>query len=243
MKGFIHSIESFSTVDGPGIRSTVFLQGCPLRCLYCHNVDTRNIEKGTAYTAEELLYKLVRYKGYYEASGGGITASGGEPTFQPEFLGEFFRLCSENKINTALDTSGYADVENSNIYLKYTNLVLLDIKHIDNEKCLKLTGKGNKNSLAFLEHLKCLNIPVIIRQVLVPGWTDSKEYIERLGVFLKNYSNIIRIELLPFHTMGSYKWKNIGIENPLKDLEALPVEKGISLANYLKNKHGLLVSC
>jgi pyruvate formate lyase activating enzyme len=121
--------------------------------------------------------------------------------------------------------------------------VLLDIKHIDDEKCIRLTGKSNRNAMAFLKYLKELHVPVIIRQVLVPGWTDSKEYIEKLGEFIKNYDNVIRIELLPYHTMGSYKWKNLGMENPLEGITALPPERGRYLAKYLKNKHGLMVSC
>lgn len=235
MKGKIHSIETCGTLDGPGIRNVIFFYGCPLNCLYCHNIDT-HYKNGnfTLYTPYELLEKVKRYKNYFDASGGGVTVSGGEPTFQPEFLGEFLKLLKENKIHTAVDTSGYVDLEKIPLFLPYTDLVILDIKHLDNKECIKLTGKSNERNLKFLNILCEKNIPVLLRQVVVPGFTDSKEYIKRLFDFSKNYKNIIKLELLPFHKMGEYKWEALGLTPPLKQIPELSNEKLLELERVLK---------
>ena len=171
--GKIHSFESFGTVDGPGIRYVVFMQGCPLQCKYCHNRDTWNYAGGTEYTTDAIISKIERCKPYINASNGGVTVSGGEPLLQAKFLIELFKKLKQQDIHTALDTAGSIKI-NDDIkeLLKYTDLVILDIKHIDDEKCKKLTGVSNKNNLDFANYLSENNIPMWIRQVLVPGYTD-----------------------------------------------------------------------
>lgn len=226
VKGYVHSVETFGTVDGPGIRYIVFFQGCPLRCLYCHNADTRNTNmKFMVYDAEGLADEALRYKHFFDASGGGVTASGGEPTLQSDFLGRFFKECKDRGIHTALDTSGFIDLESAEKFIPYTDMVLLDVKHLNETKCLELTGKSNKRSFEFLNLLEGKNIPVIIRQVIVEGWTDSQEYIDSLIAFTKSYSCIKKVEVLPFHKMGEHKWEIIGQEAPLSHMPSYPKEK------------------
>lgn len=237
MKGDIHSIETFGTLDGPGIRCVVFFQGCPLRCLYCHNPDTREANmKSKTYDAAELADEMIKYKHFFDASGGGVTASGGEPTLQPEFLGEFFRQCKYRGIHTALDTSGYVDSENAEKFLKYTDMVLLDIKHLDEDKCIKLTGKSNDKFFNFIELLQQKNIPVVIRQVLVEGWTDSPEYISSLVVFLRKYPCVKKVEVLPFHKMGEHKWETMGMEPPLSHMSSFSKEKAEKIQKIINEK-------
>lgn len=239
MKGNIHSIETFGTVDGPGIRTVIFFQGCPLHCLYCHNADTQRSIDGKKYDAEELLKFALKYKSYYKASNGGITATGGEPSMQPEFLAEFFKLCKNEGIHTALDTSGYVDLNTAEMFIPYTDLVLLDIKHLDNDKCKKLTGHENTKALKFLEYLNKKNIPVIIRQVVVPGWTSSEEYIMKLGSFVTDFKCIKKMELLPFHKMGEYKYVEMGLKPPLADVPEFPVQIAKMYASRIQNHYGI----
>lgn len=207
MKGNIHSIQTFGTVDGPGIRTVVFFQGCQLRCLYCHNRDTWDASQGSKWEAADLAKFVSGYRNYFKASGGGVTASGGEPCLQPGFLGEFFKLCRQAGIHTALDTSGFVDEQSAGLCLDHTDLVLLDIKHLDDAKCRELTGQGNSRALRFLEALQDRGIPVVLRQVVVPGWTDSDEYVMNLRDFAQAYENVNGIELLPFHKAGEHKWE------------------------------------
>ena len=195
----VHSIESFGTVDGPGIRFVLFLQGCSLRCKYCHNRDTWDMALGEEKTLEEIVEKVNRYKTYMTLSGGGVTVTGGEPLLQVKFLIEFFKKLKEENINTCIDTSGMFNVtEDIKELLKYTDLVLLDIKHIDNEKCKKLTGVGNEKALKLAKHLDERNIPVWIRQVLIPGITDDQADLEKLGQFISTLNNVDRVEFLPY---------------------------------------------
>lgn len=205
MIGKIHSIETCGAVDGPGIRSVVFFQGCPLRCLYCHNPDTWPILGGRDWQSEKLVEFVAGYKTYFDLTGGGVTASGGEPTLQAEFLGGFFSGCRERGIHTALDTCGYVDLRKTELYLEYTDLVLLDIKHLDSDKCRDLTGRGNKRALAFLELLQKMGIPVILRQVVFPGWTDTPVYNYQLHKLADKFSVVEKIECLPYHRMGEKK--------------------------------------
>ena len=208
MKGRIHSTESFGTVDGPGIRFVVFFQGCPMRCKYCHNPDTWDFLGGTERTAEDLMREYDSYKEFLKS--GGITATGGEPLAQPEFLAELFRLAKEKGVHTCLDTSAgvYSpdSHEKTDEVLKYTDLVMLDIKHIDNDEHKKLTGIGNRNILAFAEHIRDLGIPVWIRHVVVPGITDKYEELFSLGEYLSTLSNLKSLDVLPYNDMARHKY-------------------------------------
>ena len=229
MIGHIHSTESFGTVDGPGIRFVVFFQGCPLRCKYCHNPDTWAFGKGKEMTAEELMAEYDSYKEFLKS--GGITATGGEPLAQPEFLAELFSLAKSKGVHTCLDTSAgvYNPEEHSKIdeVLKYTDLVMLDIKHIDPEEHRKLTGLDNKNILAFAEHLRDLNIPVWIRHVVVPEITDNDDELFRLGEYLATLTNLKALDVLPYHDMAKSKYKELGIDYPLGDTPALSKERAV----------------
>lgn len=211
MIGRIHSIESFGTVDGPGIRFVIFMQGCTLKCKYCHNRDTWNVKAGKEISINELIKEILNYKTYIDNSGGGVTVSGGEPLLQAEFVTELFKKLKELGIHTALDTAGSIPLSSEiKELLKYTDLVLLDIKHIDDEKSKQLTGFSNKNNLEFAKYLNNVNIPVWIRQVLVPGYTDDKFDLQKLKNFLDTLSNVEKIEILPYHNLGMFKWKELG---------------------------------
>lgn len=218
MKGIIHSTETFGTVDGPGIRYIVFMQGCPLKCKYCHNRDTWNIKLGKECTIEELINDMKRYQNYYKFSGGGLTISGGEPTLQAEFVAELLKTAKSEGFHTCLDTSGFVDIEKIIPMLEYTDLVLLDIKHIDEKKCIELTGQSNKKALLLAQYLSDKNIPTWIRQVLVPGITDDEDDLNKLGMFLSQLKNVELVEVLPYHTMGIHKWENMGVEYELKGI-------------------------
>lgn len=214
----VHSIETFGTVDGPGIRYVLFLQGCNLKCQYCHNKDACSLNSGTIKETEEIIAHVKRYKDYIFMSKGGVTVSGGEPLLQSKFVTQFFKRLKEYNFHTALDTSGSIAI-NSDIekLLHYTDLVLLDIKHIDDDKCKILTGHSNKNTLAFAKYLSDNHIPVWIRQVLVPGITDDENDLLKLKEFISELNNVEKVEILPYHTMGKYKWENLGLNYPLKN--------------------------
>ncbi|MGN0804233.1 MAG: pyruvate formate-lyase-activating protein [Candidatus Coproplasma sp.] len=221
MTGRIHSFESFGTVDGPGIRFVVFMQGCPMRCLYCHNPDTFLLKGGKEYSAEEVAKNVLRYKNYF-ANGGGVTVSGGEPMLQAEFVAELFSILKKEGVHTALDTSGVMfdckDEHKFDKLLSVTDLVLLDIKHIDDEGHKKLTGHSNKNTLAFAKYLSDMDKPMWLRHVLVTGITDNDEYLSRLAEFIKTLKTVERVEVLPYHTMGVIKYEKLGLDYPLKGL-------------------------
>ena len=218
VKGRVHSIETFGTVDGPGIRFILFMQGCPLRCKYCHNRDTWDVKGGTEYTTDEIIEQVKKYSSYMKFSGGGLTVSGGEATLQPEFLKDLFKKAQENEIHTCLDTSGFVNIDVIDPVLDYTNLVLLDLKHMVPEKCKDLVGVSIDKTLEFAKHLSDRNIPVWIRHVLVPGITDDIENLELMGKFISTLKNVDRVELLPYHTLGVHKWENMGFEYELKDV-------------------------
>ncbi|MEF9990959.1 MAG: pyruvate formate-lyase-activating protein [Romboutsia sp.] len=219
IKGRIHSIETFGTVDGPGIRYILFMQGCPLRCKYCHNRDTWDTKGGKEYTTDEIINQALKYSSYMKFSGGGITASGGESTLQPEFLTELFAKAKKNNIHTCLDTSGFVNLDTADPILDNTDLVLLDLKHMVEEKSIELTGIGIEKSLRLAKHLDERNIPVWIRHVLVPGVTDDVENLEKLAEFVSTLNNVDRFELLPYHTMGVHKWESMGVNYELNDVE------------------------
>ena len=219
MIGHIHSIESFGTVDGPGIRFVIFMQGCTLKCKYCHNRDTWKVNSGKKITIDELVKEIQNYRTYIENSGGAVTVSGGEPLLQAEFVTELFKNLKELGIHTALDTAGSIPLSPSiKELLKYTDLVLLDIKHIDDEKSKNLTGFSNKNNLEFAKYLNNINIPIWIRQVLVPGYTDDKFDLQKLKAFINSLSNVEKVELLPYHNLGKFKWDEIGDKYELENV-------------------------
>lgn len=222
MIGKIHSVFSGGTVDGPGIRFVVFMQGCPLRCKYCHNPDSWNVLDGEERSVKSLINEIIRYKNYF-GSNGGVTVSGGEPLYQIEFVTELLKACKSYGINTAVDTSGITFNEENQEVLdkfveldKFVDLYLVDIKHIDSSECVRLTGSSNKNELAFLKWLDKRGSKVWIRQVLVEGYTDGEEVLHRTANFIKTLSNVEKVEVLPYHTMGEVKYQKLGIEYPLK---------------------------
>lgn len=230
--GYIHSLETCGTVDGPGIRFVVFTTGCPLRCLYCSNPDCRYLENGRKVSIDELITEIQKYNSYMKASGGGVTISGGEPLFQPEFVREIFRRCKELGMHTALDTSGFCHLEVAQSVLEYVDLVLLDIKSFDPQTYKKVTGVDVEPTLILAQYLSEIKKPTWIRFVLVPGLTDDPENIMGLAKFISTLENVERVEVLPFHKMGEYKWDKLGYEYTLKDTpEATPeqVEKALQI--------------
>lgn len=218
--GRIHSIETMGLVDGPGIRVVVFFQGCALRCKYCHNPDTWAQSGGEEYTPEELVKKLERFKSYFSTSGGGITFSGGEPLRQPEFLLEVLKLCKEKGIHTCIDTAGYGFGEYDEI-LKYTDLVLFDIKHYTKEGYKNVTLREIDESLNFIEAMKRNNTKMWIRHVVVPGLTDSEEHLRGLKEFIDTIPNVEKVELLPYHLLGANKYEIMKINYPLDGVNAM----------------------
>ncbi len=229
-KGFIHSTESFGSVDGPGVRFLIFLQGCPLRCRFCHNPDTWAFGKGTETGVDELLDKAERYRSYWRGTGG-ITVSGGEPLMQIDFLIELFTEAHRRGINTCIDTSAQPFNRSGAWFAKFeqlmevTDTVLLDIKHIRPDEHKSLTGHDNANILECARYLSEIGKPVWIRHVLVPGITDDDEYLNELASFLKTLSNVERVNVLPYHSLGTFKYEKLGIEYSLKDTKAPTKER------------------
>ena len=235
--GNIHSLESCGTVDGPGIRFVVFTQGCPMRCKYCHNPDSWTTEENKKMTSNEILEKYEGVKEFLH--NGGLTVTGGEPLMQIDFVTDLFKKAKEKNIHTALDTSGILfDRKNTSKIdelLKYTDLVMLDIKHIDNEEHKKLTGHPNINILDFAKYLSEKNIPVWIRHVVVPGITNDEKYLTQLGKFLATLKNIKALDVLPYHDMAIPKYENLGIEYPLKGIPPLTKEEAIKARDIILN--------
>lgn len=215
----VHSIESFGTVDGPGIRYVIFLQGCHLQCKYCHNRDTWDINSGEYKSIDEIIEKIKNYKNYIIPSGGGVTVTGGEPLLQVKFLIELFKKLKEEGISTCIDTSGMVSItDDIKQLLELTDLVLLDIKHIDEEKCKKLVGFSNKKELEFAKYLSENNIKMWIRQVLVPGYTDDEQDLIKLKEFINSLKTVEKVQILPYHSMGKFKWKNLSKKYELEDI-------------------------
>ena len=246
MEGNIHSIETFGTVDGPGVRLVVFTQGCPMRCLYCHNPDTWEVNAGKKITIDEILSEYNKNKSFYKT--GGITVTGGEPLLQIDFVTELFKRAKAENIHTCLDTSGITFTENNtakfDTLMEYTDLVMLDIKHIDPQEHIKLTGNKQDNIIAFAKYLDEKNVDLWIRHVVVPGITDNEEYLYKLGLFIGKLKNVKALDVLPYHNMGEVKYKKLGIDYPLKGVEPMSKEKaleckkmilkGIKIARNLK---------
>ena len=238
MKGFIHSIETFGSVDGPGIRYVVFMQGCPMRCLYCHNPDTWDIGKGREVGAHQLIQEYEKNKMFYRS--GGITVTGGEPLLQVDFLIELFSLAKARGIHTCLDTSGITYSDCNTAYLKkldelmkYTDLVMLDIKHIDPKKHREITSRDNSGILAFARYLADKGIPVWIRHVIVKGYTDDPEHLRALGRFIGGLSNAKALDVLPYHSMGEKKYSELGIDYPLLGMESLDKSEAQKAKSYI----------
>ncbi len=222
MQGRIHSLESFGTVDGPGTRFVVFVQGCPMRCAYCHNPDTWEMNGGTLMEPSEIIEQYEKNRPFY-ANGGGLTVTGGEPLMQPDFLIELFTLAKGKNIHTCIDSSGIAYNPNSEVFMakldklmSLTDLVMLDIKHIDPTKHKELTQQPNENILKFAAYLNDKHVDMWIRHVVVPGITDDDKYLFDLGYFIGQFGNLKALDVLPYHTMGEKKYESLGMEYKLK---------------------------
>ena len=230
MQGYIHQLESFGSVDGPGVRFIIFFSGCPLRCKYCHNPDTWDMTKGKLYTVDELLNEALSCRAYWGAKGG-ITVSGGEPLMQLDFLLELFTKAKEKGVNTCIDTAGGPFTKEGEWFEKFkklmevTDILLMDIKHIDEEEHIKLTGRTGKNIIEMFRYLDEIKKPIWIRHVLVPGITDNDEYLLRTRDFIRTLSNVQRLEILPYHGLGAMKYKDMGIDYVLKDTESPSAER------------------
>lgn len=229
VKGAIHSIETFGSVDGPGVRFVIFLKGCAMRCQYCHNPDTWKCEEPDT-DSEALLKRAMRYRSYW-GKNGGITVSGGEPLLQIDFLLDLFQKAKKENIHTVLDTAGNPFTGEGDFFDKFqelmnvTDLILLDLKVYDEKKHRALTGKSNRNILDLAKYLSDIGKPVWIRHVLVPGINDSDEDLQKLDTFLQTLHNVARVEILPYHTLGAYKWEELGYTYALKDV--LPPDKAL----------------
>lgn len=211
----VHSLETFGAVDGPGIRFILFLQGCHLQCKYCHNRDTWDMNGGSYKSLDDIFNMIMKYKNYITPNGG-VTVSGGEPLLQVKFLIELFTKLKKKKIHTCIDTSGMVAItDDIKHLLSLTDLVLLDIKHIDSKKCKDLVGFDNKLELEFAKYLSDNNIPIWIRQVLVPGYTDDQNDLLKLKEFISSLNTVQKVEILPYHSIGKYKWTNLGFEYAL----------------------------
>lgn len=233
MIGRIHSFESFGTVDGPGVRFVTFMQGCPLRCLFCHNPDTWDPKGKYQYefTPEQLRDEVVKYRSFIKS--GGVTASGGEPLMQSEFVAEFFRLCHDEGLHTALDTSGAIITDKVLKVLDNTDLVLLDIKTMDAELYPTLTGVKQNNNLAFLDILEERKIKTWVRHVVVPNLTDNDVWLRKLGEHVSHYDCVEKIEILPYHTLGTYKYEKLGEKYKLEGVPALSAQRANEIRSMM----------
>lgn len=230
MIGHIHSTESFGAADGPGVRFIVFMQGCHMRCRYCHNPDTWKMDGGDEVTADEILKRALRFKPYW-GKDGGITISGGEPLLQIDFVIELFKKAKELGINTCIDTAGNPFTKEEPFFskfeelMKYTDLLLLDLKEINPARHKDLTGFDNSNIIEMAKYLSEINKPVWIRHVLVPEHSDFDEDLDALGDFIDTLSNVDRVEILPYHTLGKFKWENLGIPYTLESISPPSAER------------------
>lgn len=238
VQGRIHSVESFGTLDGPGLRYVVFFQGCSLRCRYCHNPDTWNMQGGTLEDTEEVVADILSYRNFIKD--GGVTISGGEPLKQPEFALSLINRLKEEGIHTALDTAGSVPLEISKPVLDAVDLVLLDIKSLDDKLSFSLTGMGNANTLSTLSYLQKTNKKVWIRHVLVPSWTLEEQKLKDLASFLTAFSCVEKVELLPYHRMGQYKWEQLHLTYSLSDIDEPSVAE-LKMARSIFEEAGLPV--
>lgn len=237
--GRIHTIETCGTVDGPGIRFIIFMQGCLMKCKYCHNRDSWALDGGKETTVDELMQELLQYRHFMEASGGGITISGGEAMLQPEFVHAMFEACRLEGIHTCLDTNGFVRRidDTTKKVLDGADLVLLDIKQMDNTKHIDLTHVSNKYTLDFAKYLAEHDQPVYLRYVVLPGYTDALEDVHELGKFIEPMKNIVKIELLPYHELGKHKWTAMGEIYPLDGVNPPSRDTMITIKNILLEYH------
>ncbi len=238
MKGYVHSTDSFGTVDGPGIRFVIFMQGCPMRCLYCHNPDTWQVGAGEQKTVRELLAEYDSCKEFYK--NGGLTVTGGEPLLQIDFITELFEAARQRGIHTCLDTSGIMfapeneeSVQKNVRLCKATDLVMLDIKHINEAEHIKLTGHSNRNILAYARFLREQGVPLWVRHVVVPGLNDKEQQLFELGYFLSELTNLKALDVLPYHTMGRTKYERLGLPYPLGDTPAATKEQAAAARDII----------
>ena len=233
----VHSVETFGSVDGPGLRYVLFLKGCRLRCAFCHNADTWSMDSDDRRSVDEILDQAERYRSYWGKEGG-ITVSGGEPLLQMDFLLELFEKAKKRNISTCIDTAGEPFTQKTEWLdrfeklMGWTDLLLVDIKHIDRNRHIQLTGKANDNILQMFRYLDSIHKPIWIRQVLVPGWTDSEEDLRRTRQFIETLTNVRKIEVLPYHSMGSYKWEKLGMKYRLEGVES-PDRQSVELAEKI----------
>ncbi len=239
-EGYVHSVETAGTVDGPGMRFVVFLTGCPLRCLYCHNPDTRKMKDGKLTRAADLVKEISQYADFFKRTGGGVTISGGEPLLQQDFVTAIFKACKAIGVHTALDTSGFSVTPVRDELLAVTDLVLLDIKSFNPETYRRVTSQGLEPTLGFARRLAAMGKPMWVRCVIVPDLTDKLEDLAVLADFLKGLGNVEKVEVLPFHKMGEAKWKELGLPYELaetqppsaelmKTIRALFMEQGLAV--------------
>lgn len=238
--GYLHSVETAGTLDGPGIRRVLFLNGCPLNCVYCHNPDTRKYKGGTQTDAYTELKAIAKQQEMMRSMKGGVTISGGEPLWQPDFVKAVFEGCKLMDLHTALDTSGFLGRKADDELLSYTDLVLLDIKHFDHEGYKRVTGVDLQPTLDFAERLADMNKPVWLRYVLVPGYTDDLDSIRRMGAYARRLGNVERVEVLPFHKMGEYKWEALEMDYSLFDIPE-PTTEMVDRAKSQFEEEGVLV--
>lgn len=242
MYGYIHSTESFGSVDGPGVRFVIFTAGCPMRCQFCHNPDTWNMRAGEKVDSDELVEKAMHYRAYWK-SDGGITVSGGEPLIQIDFLIELLKKFKAKGVHTTIDTSGAPFTREEPFFskfeelMKYTDLLLVDIKHIDIEKHIELTGVSNDNILDMMKYLSDIKKPVWIRHVLVPQRSDYDEYLIKMREFIDTLDNVEKIEVLPYHTFGVPKWEQLGMEYKLDGINPPTEERIINANKILRTGH------
>lgn len=238
MNGFIHSKESFGTVDGPGIRYVLFMQGCPMRCIYCHNPDTWEFGTGTQISVDDVIREYKKNSVFYQK--GGITVTGGEPLLQIDFLIELFKAAKSQNIHTCIDTSGVTyNPENTDYIAKldqlmdYCDLVLLDIKHIDPQKHKSLTGWDNSNILSFAKYLDMRHVPIWVRHIIIKDITDNPADLRKLGEFIGGLKNLKALDVLPYHTMGVVKYAELGIPYPLEGLSPLPLSDAVKAKKFI----------
>jgi pyruvate formate lyase activating enzyme len=236
--GSVHSVESLGTLDGPGLRYVVFLQGCSLRCRYCHNPDTWNLKGGKPTASEDLVKEILGYRNFIAK--GGVTISGGEPLKQPEFTLDLINRLKREGLHTALDTAGSVPLQLSKPVLDAANLILLDIKSLDDRMCFSLTGMGNALTLSTLAYCQSIGKKVWIRHVLVPGWTLDEHSLQALASFLTAFSCIEQVELLPYHRLGRYKWEQLKLHYSFKDVPE-PDAKQLAMARSVFEEQGLKV--
>lgn len=236
IKGKIHSIDTFGAVDGPGIRFVLFLQGCYLRCLYCHNPDSWNMKEGKELSVKNVLTNILAYKKFYKK--GGVTISGGEPLLQYDFLYNLLEALNILGFHTAIDTNGFVDLKYSKKCIDKADMLLLDIKEVDYDDCVILTEQGNQNTLKTLQYCEDINKTIWIRYVCVPEYTLKEEKIHKLAKLLQNYSCVQKVELIPFHQLGSYKYEELKIPYKLKDIPT-PTNEEIKIARQILQQYNL----